>query len=83
MLLVYGVVMPFTVARLLPAELSTLLQPFIPPRFLLGGFLLGVLLMADRPTGMEEELGEMVFALCFLMFLLYRYLTPEVEASHN
>ncbi len=48
MLLVYGVVMPFTVARLLPAELNALLQPFIPPRF-----------------------------------LLYRYLTPEVEASHN
>ncbi|NJN84068.1 MAG: hypothetical protein HC802_18545 [Caldilineaceae bacterium] len=53
----------------------------LPPRVLMLGFLLGGLLMLDEPTGFEEEIGEMFFALCFFLFMLIEALSLREDGA--
>lgn len=46
-------------------------QLIIPPLFLRGGFFIGALLMLDFQTGHEEELGELLFSVCFVIMMLW------------
>lgn len=70
-LLLYGGILPFFASQ---PRLAGLLRRFgavVPPRFLTLGFILGATLMLDVPTTDEEELGEFLFSLCFLIFMVY------------
>lgn len=70
-LLLYGGILPFFAGW---PRLAALLRRFrfvVPPRFLTLGFILGATLMLDVPTTDEEELGEFLFSLCFVLFMLY------------
>ncbi len=74
-LLVWGALLPYLCARF--SRLKKFLKfPFlvIPPQHLVLGFVISALLMLDRPTGFEEELGELFFGVCFFLFILYEYL---------
>lgn len=69
--LLYGVCLPIAVSR------SRRVKAFVervslkmPPLFLIPGFALAALLPLDRPTGREEELGELFFSLCASLFML-------------
>ena len=53
----------------------------IPPFFLLPGFLLATVMMFDRPTRQEEEIGELLFSLCFVLFMLYEWLVRRDSLS--
>jgi len=66
----YGVLLPI-LARL--GGLGRLLDRIgfvVPPASLIAAWLIGAILMFDRPTGEEEEIGELVFAICFTLFML-------------
>jgi hypothetical protein len=39
--------------------------------FLGSGFLIATLFMIDVPTGNEEEIGEFLYSLCFLLMMLH------------
>jgi hypothetical protein len=67
---VYGILMPLLA---LNRHIDALLKRFgllVPPHYLIPGFLIASLLMFDIPTGFEEEIGEFLFALCFLLFMM-------------
>ena len=55
----------------------------IPPLFLCLGFFLGALMMFDEPTGAEEEIGELFFSLCFVLFMLYEYFLRRDSPSRR
>jgi hypothetical protein len=86
-LLAYGVVLPilnvFTPFR----SWFRACRVVVPPPALVPGFLLGAILSwLDRPTGREEELGELLFALSFAFLVpLWRleqnYLAESAEAG--
>ncbi len=68
---VYGILLPLLA---LNRHVAALLQRFrllIPPLYLIPGFLIASLLMFDVPTGFEEEIGEFLFGLCFLLFMMH------------
>jgi hypothetical protein len=64
----YGVVLPLL--NLIPAVRAFFarIKVVIPPVFLAVGFGLGALADLDYPTGMEEEIAEMFYALCLALF---------------
>ncbi len=67
---VYGILLPLLAIN---RHIDTLLKRFrllIPPLYLIPGFLIASLLMFDVPTGFEEEIGEFLFGLCFLLFMM-------------
>ena len=49
----------------------------IPSRALTSGFLLATLLMIDRPTHDEEEIGELFGALCFALLIVIETLRTK------
>lgn len=79
-LFVYGVCVPLLLRGPRGQRLCRRVGCVIPPIALVPGFLLGVLLMYDVPTGQEEEIGEFVFSLCFLLFAI-RTLRMPAEPS--
>ncbi|MEO8795174.1 MAG: hypothetical protein ABI390_06870 [Daejeonella sp.] len=46
-------------------------QIILPPYFLITGFVLGTIFMLDFITGSEEEIGEFLYSICFLIFVLF------------
>jgi hypothetical protein len=69
-LLVYGVVLP--ILNTLAPFRSRLraCRVVVPPPALIPGFLLGAILAwFDWPTSREEELGELLFSLCFALLV--------------
>jgi len=42
----------------------------VPSLTLSTGFVLGSVLMIDRPTGWEEEIGELFYSMCFVVFMM-------------
>ena len=70
----YGIALPLLA---LNRHVAALLQRFrliVPPLYLIPGFLIASLLMLDIPTGFEEEIGEFLFGLCFLLFMMHELL---------
>ena len=51
----------------------------VPPPVLAISFFIAALMMWDRPTGWEEEIGEFFFSLCFFLFMLMEHLKPETQ----
>jgi hypothetical protein len=68
---VYGVLMPLLSLNRHVAALLQRFRMLVPPLYLIPGFLIASLLMFDIPTGFEEEIGEFLFGLCFLLFMLH------------
>ncbi|MFK7900546.1 MAG: hypothetical protein AB8B61_07285 [Cyclobacteriaceae bacterium] len=44
-----------------------------PKQHLYFGFILGTIFMIDLPSKSEEEIGEMVYSICFVLFTFYNY----------
>jgi hypothetical protein len=69
-LVAYGVVLPILNAFQGPKAWFRRLRLAVPPPALIPGFLLGSLLAwFDWPTGREEEIGELLFSLCFALLV--------------
>lgn len=66
-LFVYGVVLPLAARRRAVAELLERWGVIVPPVSLAPSFAIGSILMIDRPTGEEEELGELLHAACLAL----------------
>jgi hypothetical protein len=90
----YGVGLPIVlrssaVAARMPAAartLRTLVRRFdvaVPPPALSGGFLLGSILMIDLPTYQEEEVAELLFSLCFVLFMGFEALAAGLEKKEG
>ena len=85
-LLAYGVILPILNAFAPFRSWLRTCRVVVPPPALIPGFLLGaVLAWFDWPTGREEELGEVLFSLCFALLVpLWRlqqdYLAESVRA---
>jgi hypothetical protein len=76
----YGVLLPLLALAPGVRRLCDRVGLVVPPLALLPGFLLGSLLMRDRPTGQEEELGELFFALGLALLALYSAAGPHRRA---
>jgi len=69
----YGVVCPLLSLNKTFKALFRKCHIVIPPLRLSIGFFLSAVLMLDKPTGKEEELGEFLFSICFFIFILGQY----------
>lgn len=82
-LFIYGVVFPYLITKnKLRYKVITEKKFIVPPTFLIPGFLLSTILMIDKPTGNEEELGEFFYSLCFLIFTLFFYFLSRSNYFH-
>ena len=84
-LFAYGVILPILNRFATFASLFPKLRLVVPPPALIPGFFLGSFLCwADWPTGREEELGEFLFSLCFVLlvplWLLQQRYVPGSES---
>ena len=68
-LFVYGACLPWLAAHPKVHRFLTRSGLVVPPRALSLSFLLAALMMFDRPTGEEEELGELFFGICLFLFV--------------
>jgi hypothetical protein len=69
-LFVYGAVFPILNLFEPASRMFRRFRLVVPPPALIPGFLVGALLAwFDRPTGLEEEIGEFLFALCFALLV--------------
>jgi hypothetical protein len=70
-LLLYGACLPVLVSFNPRARRFFERVRFVVPSPTLSvGFLLGTILMLDKPTGWEEEIGEFFYSLCFVLFMM-------------
>ena len=69
-LFVYGVCLPLILVNPRWRSRSEKVGLVVPPRALSISFFIAALMMFDRPTGREEEIGEFFFSLCFLQFII-------------
>ena len=65
-LFAYGVALPVAARARATRDRVARLPVVVPPASLVGGFFLGSMLMFDKPTTNEEEIAELLFALCFV-----------------
>lgn len=70
----YGVCLPLICYRKKIRSSFARKHIVIPPLILSHSFFIGALMMFDYPTGQEEELGELFFSICFLLFMIQEYL---------
>ena len=80
-LFVYGALLPFIPRS---SWLKGLLDKFgvlVPGRVLALGFVLAALLMLPGFSGREEELGELFFSICLVLFILMEHLAPELRVT--
>lgn len=70
---IYGILLPLAARNPRLRRLFRTRGLAVPPPALSVSFLLGCMLMIDKPTGQEEEVGELFFSLCFLIFMLHEY----------
>ena len=75
-LFAYGVALPIAARMRATRDRVARLPVVVPPASLVGGFLLASLLMFDKPTTNEEEIAELLFALCFVFLTAF----GEVDA---
>lgn len=77
-LVIYGAFLPY-LAEKIPA-LKRIFNNSIfllPPPHLILSFIIAGIMMFDRPTGFEEELGEFFFSVCFFLFILFELLSAR------
>ena len=68
----YGLLLPWLVAKgKIRSEWIRKNQLIIPPKFLKGGFIMGSVFILDFPSGREEEIGEMLYSICFVLMMLH------------
>lgn len=80
-LFAYGVCLPLLLANRKIERLVARCGLVVPPVALSFSFLIAAVMMFDWPTGQEEELGELFFAICFFFFMASEYLrAPENTA---
>ncbi len=73
-LFIYGSLLPGLLRnKIFNSENIVVRQFIIPPMFLRGGFTIAAILMLDFQTGHEEEIGEFLFSLCFVMMMLWNF----------
>jgi hypothetical protein len=65
----YGAILPVVNLNLVVRDFFKRIRLLIPPTYLIPGFLLGALMMIDKPSGREEEIGELFFSLCLFLFI--------------
>ena len=69
-LLGYGACLHFLTRFSRPVARGVSATGLVLPAFrLVPSFAIGTLMMLDDPTGEEEELGELFFSICFLLFM--------------
>jgi hypothetical protein len=73
-LLIYGVGLPLLSRISSLSGIIAKLGIVVPPPRMMLSWLLAAIMMIDVPTGEEEELGEFLFSLCFLVLALGLYL---------
>lgn len=72
-LFLYGACLPWFLHHWRVNSLLEKLSFVIPPVVLSPGFFIATLMMVDWPTGDEEEIGEFLFSLCFVLFMTKEY----------
>ncbi len=80
---IYGVCLPLAACNPRMRRLFESSGLALPSVGLTLSFLIGCMMMFDMPTGQDEEVGELFFSLCFLMFMLSEYrrrITGDSEA---
>ena len=83
-LLVYGVILPILNAFAPFRSWLRTCRVVVPPPALIPGFLLGaVLAWFDWPTRREEELGEVLFSLCFALLVPLWRLQQGISPSRQ
>jgi hypothetical protein len=80
-LFAYGVCLPLLLKNRTVDELVSPCGLVVPPIALSFSFLIAAVMMLDRPTGQEEELGELFFAICFFLFIAAEYLRSSVNVA--
>lgn len=71
-LFVYGVILPWLISKKkISGNWLARHHIIVPPIFLTSGFLIATLFMIDVPTGNEEEVGELLYSLCFVLLMLH------------
>jgi hypothetical protein len=71
-LFIYGVILPIAVQKG-KLQLNWIKEKSIsiPPLFLSLPFLIATAFMIDFPTGMEEEIGEFFYSVCFVFWMAH------------
>ena len=73
--IVYGVYLPILAFTGIGRRFFNKTKLVVPPLELLPGFVLAAVLLSDVPTGREEEYGELLLSLCFLLQMWLEKLT--------
>ena len=76
-LFLYGTCLPMLALNHRIRSLFERIRFVVPPPVLAFSFFIAALMMIDRPTGKEEEIGELFFGLCFFLFMLMEYLKEK------
>ena len=69
-LLCYGLVLPLLAKRPEFADLCRQWGIVVPPMVMVASWILASVAIVDLPTGEEEELGELLFAICLLLLVV-------------
>jgi len=77
----YGVLLPLLCRWPGPADLCRRLGIMVPPRSLIPSWILATVAMIDRPTGEEEELGELLYSICLLLVASGVFLVTRIRAA--
>lgn len=80
-LLLYGTCLPVLSLNHRVRAFLDRVRLVVPSLTLSVGFLLGTILMIDRPTGWEEEIGEFFYSLCFVLFMMMQIGQPDEHAA--
>ena len=78
----YGVVLPWLARR--SRRVAALVERFyivLSPRALIGCWILGSILMLDRPTGREEEIGELFLSVGMLLLVALQLTEPTAAPA--
>jgi hypothetical protein len=77
----YGVCLPLICLRKNIRASLAKKHIVIPPLILSHSFFIAALMMIDFPTGQEEELGELFFSICFLLFIIQEYVKQRTQVK--
>ncbi len=70
----YGSILPIIAISHKISDFFRRIQFVVPPLILSFSFFLAAILMIDKPTGQEEEIGEFFFSICLFLFIAMEYL---------